>query len=700
MSANVALSDTFDQWRVKTNELLVMTQTDGMSNFIKTTDSTNSTSNTTGSIITAGGIGVSKSVVVGENLNVHGNIHANGNITSDGSLTLGDADTDNIVFNADVNSDIIPNTDGSFDIGNTSHRFSNAYFDDVEITSNVIVGDSISVSGSNTYVSSTNTFITGGPVGMTEDLSVSSNVIVGDSLSVSGTNAYMSVANAFINGTLLTTGDVSFASDATITSNATIGDSISVSGSNAYMSVTNAFITGGEVTVTGNSSFSANAIFQDTIFSYGAINFNTATGGSIESGGSTYAGDASITSNATIGDSLSVSGTNAYISTTNTFITSGNTTVTGNVSISANAVVSDTFSTANLSVSQKSALAGVLEITDTTDSVVSNTSGSLTTAGGVGILKSVTIGENLNVHGNIHANGNITADGSLTLGDADTDSVTFGADLASSIIPTTDSAYDLGNTTNRFANAYFDDVELTSNAVVGGSISVSGTNAHISTGNTSISSNTTFTGERQNVTSNVAISGTIDLSKRTIDGTTSNKDIIHENSLISFGGVNLVVTDLENTDDGVLLLQTGEKLVTEVATRARLESNTSGTTLSGKNIGLGHSINYAVGEGRNVLIMEKGVEPTFPVDGLGNKILPNTQAYLYSIVDKDGGSNKVHLYTMDAGGSETRLGSHNDSGEWEYFSRNIHTGKIVRINMERMIRKLEEITGEKFIEER
>ena len=35
MTANVALTDTFDQWRVKTNEVVVMTQTDGMSNFIK-----------------------------------------------------------------------------------------------------------------------------------------------------------------------------------------------------------------------------------------------------------------------------------------------------------------------------------------------------------------------------------------------------------------------------------------------------------------------------------------------------------------------------------------------------------------------------------------------------------------------------------------------------------------------------------------
>ena len=56
MSANVALTETFDQWRVKTNELLVMTQTDGSPNFVKLTNTTDSSSNTTGSIITAGGV--------------------------------------------------------------------------------------------------------------------------------------------------------------------------------------------------------------------------------------------------------------------------------------------------------------------------------------------------------------------------------------------------------------------------------------------------------------------------------------------------------------------------------------------------------------------------------------------------------------------------------------------------------------------
>ena len=99
MSANVALSETFDQWRVKTNELMIMTQTGGSSNFLKLTNTTNSTSNTTGSIISAGGAGFAKSMVVGENVNVHGNFHANGNITTDGDLTLGSADSDTITIN-------------------------------------------------------------------------------------------------------------------------------------------------------------------------------------------------------------------------------------------------------------------------------------------------------------------------------------------------------------------------------------------------------------------------------------------------------------------------------------------------------------------------------------------------------------------------------------------------------------------------
>ena len=133
MSANVALSDTFDQWRVKTNELLAMTQSGGMANFVKLTDTTNSTSNTTGSIITTGGVGVSKSMVVGENLNVHGNIHANGAISADGNLTLGSDTTDSVDFNADIASHLIPNVDSTYNIGNTTFYWANAFINTVDL---------------------------------------------------------------------------------------------------------------------------------------------------------------------------------------------------------------------------------------------------------------------------------------------------------------------------------------------------------------------------------------------------------------------------------------------------------------------------------------------------------------------------------------------------------------------------------------
>jgi len=134
MSANVSLSETFDQWRVKTNELLVITQTDGSDNFIKLTNTTNSTSNTTGSIISTGGIGISKSMVIGENLNVHGNFHANGTISADGDMTFGSGTTDSITLSADINSSIIPNTNGTFDIGNTTQFWSNGFFESIKLT--------------------------------------------------------------------------------------------------------------------------------------------------------------------------------------------------------------------------------------------------------------------------------------------------------------------------------------------------------------------------------------------------------------------------------------------------------------------------------------------------------------------------------------------------------------------------------------
>tara|TARA_Y100000389_G_scaffold143437_1_gene141714 strand:+ start:4841 stop:7783 length:2943 start_codon:yes stop_codon:yes gene_type:complete len=59
-----------------------------------------------------------------------------------------------------------------------------------------------------------------------------------------------------------------------------------------------------------------------------------------------------------------------------------------------------------------------------------------------------------NVYGNVTATGNITADGNITLGDADTDNVTFNAEIASDIIPDITNTYSLGNSTKKWADVW------------------------------------------------------------------------------------------------------------------------------------------------------------------------------------------------------------------------------------------------------
>ena len=159
MTVSVILSDTFGDFKNKTNELVAMTQVVGMANYIKVNDVTQSTSNTTGSIVTAGGVGIAKDVTIGGSVNVHGNLHANGNITSDGSLTFGDADTDNVVFAADVNSHIIPNTDDTYDLGSTGQRWRNVWLNgniDLNDSDNILfgIGNDMSLyhDGTNSYI--------------------------------------------------------------------------------------------------------------------------------------------------------------------------------------------------------------------------------------------------------------------------------------------------------------------------------------------------------------------------------------------------------------------------------------------------------------------------------------------------------------------------------------------------------------------
>lgn len=73
------------------------------------------------------------------NLYVSGNINADGNVTIGGNITIGDALTDTIQINAAIKSDLIPETDNTYDLGSPSFRWKDLYV-------NTVVADLLTVS--------------------------------------------------------------------------------------------------------------------------------------------------------------------------------------------------------------------------------------------------------------------------------------------------------------------------------------------------------------------------------------------------------------------------------------------------------------------------------------------------------------------------------------------------------------------------
>jgi len=73
----------------------------------------------------------------------------------------------------------------------------------------------------------------------------------------------------------------------------------------------------------------------------------------------------------------------------------------------------------------------------------------------------INLNGNVEVTGNLHATGSITADGDLTLGDADTDTVTFAADIGSHLIPDQTEVYDLGSASKRWRDIYLSGQSIT-----------------------------------------------------------------------------------------------------------------------------------------------------------------------------------------------------------------------------------------------
>ena len=271
-----------------------------------------------------------------------GYLNIAGDTVIGGNLTLGDAATDSISFSAEINSNLIPDADSTYDIGSSSKNWKYGYIEEFSAT-NITSSNNISASGNiygsgNLDIDGTSNFA--GDATLQSDLNVSGN-ITGSSVSASsGAFSTINVDGGTVDGTNVTVGsgktlDVSAG---TLTTSAAQKEAI-MEGAGADIdigaydlraaTITPDGLTSGRVVFAGTAgvlSDDSDLTFSgDTLTATHFVATNITASGNISASGTVYADNFQ-----------SVGGDSAGISFADDLNITGNITGSGNLEIAGN----------------------------------------------------------------------------------------------------------------------------------------------------------------------------------------------------------------------------------------------------------------------------------------------------------------------------------------------------------------------------
>ncbi|MGH8016543.1 MAG: hypothetical protein ACREBV_10145, partial [Candidatus Zixiibacteriota bacterium] len=188
-------------------------------------------------------------------------------------------------------------------------------------------------------------------------------------------------------------------------------------------------------------------------------------------------------------------------------------------------------------------------------------------------------------------------------------------------------------------------------------------------------------------TGNVGIGTTAPTGKLTIRGAGLTSAT---NSLEVFdGGLLPVLTVRDNASIGIR----------SATPEARLHIRAPGLTASDKVVQVNtwtDAIGFVVLGSGDVGIGT--TSPAYKLEVSGPVMMENASAPSASAGHSGVYSNGGELFALDDAGNSTQLSPHDkETGEWIFYSKNTKTGRVVRVDMERLVRKMEELTGEKFL---
>ena len=215
----------------------------------------------------------------------------------------------------------------------------------------------------------------------------------------------------------------------------------------------------------------------------------------------------------------------------------------------------------------------------------------------------VTTAADVSVGGNLTVTGNAVINGNLTFGNADTDTITIGADVASSIIPDADDTYDLGTSVKEWRNLYVDgtanidslvaDTADINAGTIDGTV-IGGASPAAITG-TTIQATTGFTG---NVTGNITgnVTGALTGNASTATALQTGRTIALTGDVtatgVTFDGTGNISLSTTIQPNSVALATdtTGNYVATIAGTANEVEVSGSGTENAAVTIGLPNSV--------------------------------------------------------------------------------------------------------------
>jgi len=190
-----------------------------------------STLSVTGASTLTGNVSMGGDLLVAGNAVIQGTLTANG-----GTLTLGDADTDNVVFNADINSHILPNTDNTYDLGSVAKSWRNLHIDGTATLNNLSITGSQTVSATTQSTDKdTGALVIEGGVGVEKNVNVGGSLAVTETTTLSST---LSVSDT-ISATKASGTGLAITADATIGGNLTVTGNLTINGTTTNINTTN-----------------------------------------------------------------------------------------------------------------------------------------------------------------------------------------------------------------------------------------------------------------------------------------------------------------------------------------------------------------------------------------------------------------------------------------------------------------------------